>query len=164
MIAYLIDTNVVSKLDKPRPDPNVRRWFEKAAPEPLFASVVTLGEIRLGIESLSPGKCRSDLERSLEHGLPDWFASNLLPVTDRIADRWARITVQARRSGLHPTTTDGMIAATALEHRLTLVTRNVKDFTFSRSRSSTPGTPTDFAATKFRVNPPTALSHTFQRK
>ena len=89
---------------------------------------MTFGEIRLGIEDLAVGKRRSELEQWLEEGVPDWFQDNLLPVTKAITERWGQITVQAKRKGMTVATVDGLIAATAIEHRLTLVTRNVKDF------------------------------------
>lgn len=61
-------------------------------------------------------------------GLPAWFADNLLPITHPIVRHWATIAANARRTGLTLTTADGLIAATAMEHDLTLVTRNEKDF------------------------------------
>ena len=94
----------------------------------LFVSVITLAEIRLGIEDLPLGKRRTALEEWFEHGLPAWFESHLLPVTKTIADRWARVAIQAKKRGIFITTADGLIAATALDHDLALVTRNVKDF------------------------------------
>jgi predicted nucleic acid-binding protein len=124
----LIDTNVISEFAKANPDPNVIRWFQAADPDTLFASVVTLGEIRLGIEDLPMGKRRRDLELWLTTGLPAWFAANLLPVTKEIAERWGRATIEAKRNGLMLATADGLIAATALDHDLTLITRNTKDF------------------------------------
>jgi predicted nucleic acid-binding protein len=126
---FLIDTNVVSEFVKPQPSPDVRLWFESTDPSSLFASVITVGEIRLGIEDLPPGKRRTDLEQWLEIGLPGWFEANLLPVTKAIADRWGQVTIQAKRRGVAMSTADGLIAATAIEHGLALVTRNVKDFT-----------------------------------
>ena len=74
------------------------------------------------------GKRRADLEKWLDQGLPEWFDSNLLPVTKAIAERWGRLTIQAKRKGITITTADGLIAATALEHELAIVTRNTKDF------------------------------------
>ena len=73
-------------------------------------------------------KRRAELERWLDEGLPDWFQSHLLPVTKAIADRWGRLTIEAKRKGISITTADGLIAATALEHDLEVVTRNVRDF------------------------------------
>ncbi len=128
MNGYLIDTNVISEFIQPQPAAQVIRWFHQVSPSNLYASVMTLGEIRLGIEKLPESKRRSALENWLQTGLPIWFASNLLPVSSGIADRWGKLTIQARRRGMMLTTTDGLIAATALEHDLTLVTRNVKDF------------------------------------
>ena len=128
MSGFLIDTNVISEFVKPAPDLNVLAWFQAADPDSLFASVVTVGEIRLGIENLPVSKRRADLEVWLTTGLPAWFDANLLPVTKAIADRWGRATIAAKLKGLMLATTDGLIAATALEHELTLVTRNTKDF------------------------------------
>jgi len=125
---FLIDTNIISEFVKPNPEPNVIRWFQTADPDTLYASVVTVGEIRLGIEDMPLGKRRTDLELWLNTGLPAWFDANLLPVTKEIAERWGRATIEAKRKGLMLATADGLIAATALEHDLTLVTRNTKDF------------------------------------
>ena len=125
---FLIDTNVISEFVRPKPSLQVKHWFESAEPESLFASVVTFGEIRLGIEDLPAGKRRAALEQWLEEGVPEWFQANLLPVTKAIADRWGQMTIQAKRKGVTISTADGLIAATALEHDLTLVTRNAKDF------------------------------------
>jgi toxin FitB len=125
---FLVDTNVVSEFIRPQPDSRVIRWLEAADSESLFASVVTFGEIRLGIEDLPVSKRRAALEEWLEQGLPQWFESHLLPVTKAIADRWGQLTIKAKRKGIAITTADGLIAATALEHDLAIVTRNVKDF------------------------------------
>jgi predicted nucleic acid-binding protein len=125
---FLVDTNVLSEFIKPQPDSRVIGWLEAADPELLFASVVTFGEIRLGIEDLPVGKRRAALEEWLEHGLPEWFESHLLAVTKAIADRWGQLTISAKRKGIAITTADGLIAATALEHGLAIGTRNVKDF------------------------------------
>lgn len=89
MSGFLVDTNVISEFIKPQPDPRVIGWLDAADPESLFASVVTFGEIRLGIEDLPAGKRRAALDQWFEQGLPAWFDSHLLPVTRLIADRWA---------------------------------------------------------------------------
>ncbi len=119
MSGFPIDTNVISEFIKPQPDSKVIRWLEAADPESLFASVITFGEIRLGIEDLAPGKRRADLEQWLDQGLPEWFENHLLPVTKAVVDRWGRLTIQAK---------DGLIGANALEHDLAIVPRNMKDF------------------------------------
>jgi predicted nucleic acid-binding protein len=94
----------------------------------LFASVINFGEIRLGIEDLPVGKRRAALEQWLEEGVPEWFQANLLPVTKGIADRWGQMTIQAEQKGVTISAADGLIAATAIRHGLTLVTSNLKDF------------------------------------
>jgi predicted nucleic acid-binding protein len=127
--AYLVDTNVISEFAKPDPNPHVIAWLQQTDPASLFASVITFGEIRLGIENLAPGRRRTELDVWFATGLPAWFAANLLPATRETADHWARLSIRAKRQGLALTTPDGLIAATALEHGLTLATRNVGDFT-----------------------------------
>lgn len=129
MSGFLVDTNSISEFVKPEPNPKVKHWFEIADPASLFVSVITVGEIRLGIEDMPLGKRRTDLERWLKTGLPQWFESNLLPITKEIANRWGQLTIAAKRNGITVATNDGLIAATALEHDLAIVTRNIKDFT-----------------------------------
>ena len=128
MNGYLIDTNVISEFSRPAPSLKVQHWLQSADPETLFVSAITVGEIRLGIENQPASKRRTELEIWFEMGLPTWFASNLLPVTPAIADRWGRLTIQAKRKGITVATADGLIAATALVHELVLVTRNWNDF------------------------------------
>ncbi|MDQ2774981.1 MAG: type II toxin-antitoxin system VapC family toxin [Acidobacteriota bacterium] len=128
MSGFLIDTNIISEFVKPDPNSFVKLWFETVDTDSLFASVITFGEIRLGIENLPSSKRRKDLEQWLSEGLPQWFESNLLPVTKAIADRWGRVTMEAKRKGTALAMADGLIAATALVHDLAIVTRNLKDF------------------------------------
>jgi hypothetical protein len=85
------------------------------------------------------GKRRFDLENWLTVGLPGWFQSQLLQVTKEIAGQWGRLTISAKRRGMMLSTTDGLLAATVLEHGMTLVTRNVKDLVGLGVRSSIPG-------------------------
>jgi toxin FitB len=125
---YLIDTNVISELIRPRPESSVVRWFQETDPGALFSSVITWGEIRLGVENLPTGKRRTEIEHWLETRLPEWFGDNLLPVTRSTADRWGRLTARTRRGGITLATADGLMAATALEGDLVLVTRNMRDF------------------------------------
>jgi len=128
VIGSLLDTNIISAFAKPEANKPVIDWITSAPPEILFVSVITVGKLRLGIENLPPGKRQTQLANWLEEGLPDWFGTNLLPVTRAIGERWGRLTIEAKRKGMTLATPDGLIAATAFEHNLTLVTRNVKDF------------------------------------
>jgi predicted nucleic acid-binding protein len=102
--------------------------LKAAAPGSLYASVLTLAEIRRGIEILPASKRRSQLEKWLEGELLESFGTNLLPVTRAIGDRWAVLSARAQRRGAPLAVIDGLIAATALEHDLILATRNVRDF------------------------------------
>jgi predicted nucleic acid-binding protein len=125
---FLLDTNVLSEFARAGdPDQHVDRWFKITAEESLFASVLTLGEIRRGIELLPLGKRRTQLEQWQED-LVASFETRLFPVTKAIANRWAILSAQTQRKGIALANIDGLMAATTLEHDLTLVTRNVKDF------------------------------------
>jgi len=125
---FLLDTNIPSEFRNLRPAPRVVRWLDSIDERSLFISVITLGELRKGCELLELGKRRHDLERWLDIEVRDWFADRILPLTDAIADLWGRLEARRQRLGLPLNTADGQIAATALEHNLTVVTRNVEDF------------------------------------
>ena len=129
MSGFLVDTNVLSEFSRRgEPDPRVKSWVKAAAPGSLYASVLTLAEIRRGIEILPLSKRRTQLEHWLENELLESFDTNVLPVTKAIADRWAVLSAGAQKRGTPLSIIDGLIAATALEHELTLVTRNARDF------------------------------------
>ncbi|HEY2019286.1 MAG TPA: type II toxin-antitoxin system VapC family toxin [Bryobacteraceae bacterium] len=127
MSGFLLDTNVVSELIRPDPDGNVRRWVEETDESILFLSVLTLGEIRRGIERLSSGRRRGRLESWLQVDLPSRFLDRILPIDEAVADRWGRISALADVQGKPAPVIDGLLAATALHHNLTLVTRNGAD-------------------------------------
>ncbi len=127
-MSYLIDTNAISELLRARPEPRVAEWFDRAAPESLHISVLSLGELRKGVESLPAGVRRERIGAWLEVELPAWFEDRVLPIDAGVADLWGRL---LGRIGRPVAAVDSLIAATALKHRLRLVTRNVEDFRFS---------------------------------
>ena len=129
MSGFLLDTNVLFEFNR-RGDPNplVKQWLEAADTGSLYASVLTLAEIRFGVELLPPSKRRMQLEEWLDRDLPAWFDGRVLPVDRLIADRWGVLRAQAQRKGRPLSVVDGLLAATALEHGLTIVSRNVSDF------------------------------------
>ena len=128
MIGFLVDTNVLSELTRPKTNAQVENWLNNANDEQLFLSVISLGEILRGITILPEGKRRVQLQHWVTETLRPWFDGRLLPVSERIAERWGILTGECQLKGRRLTTADGLIAATALEHDLTVVTRNVRDF------------------------------------
>lgn len=129
MNGFLLDTNVLSEFKRTQtPNPQVVTWLRRTSPDSLWTSVLNFGEIRKGIQRLPAGRRRSELELWLEHDLARWFEYRLIPVSKAIADRWGIIAAHALAQGVSVPSVDGLIAATAIEYGLTLVTRNVKDF------------------------------------
>lgn len=124
-MSYLIDTNVMSELRKRQANANLVAWMQARPRESLYLSVLSLGEIRKGIEGVADAAFRQTLTDWLEVDLPKYFLGRLLGVDAQIADRWGRLQASAGRT---LPVVDAMLAATALQHDLTLVTRNVKDF------------------------------------
>lgn len=124
-MSYLVDTNVLSELRRYAPDLSVASWFQKRPPASLYLSVLTLGEIRKGIELLSDGRRQLALRDWLDVDLPAFFTGRILPINGAVADRWGRIVAAAGRP---VPAVDSLLAATAVTHGLILVTRNVKDF------------------------------------
>jgi len=124
-MSYLVDTNVLSELrKKQRCDANVAAWLASVRPDELFVSVLSLGEIRRGIELLNRRDPASAgvLDKWLA-GLEAHYSDRILPITAAIADRWGRLSPDKPLP-----VSDGLIAASCIEHRLTIVTRNTDDF------------------------------------
>ena len=126
-MSYLVDTNVISELVRPKPAKAVLAWFENIPSEALHISVLTLGEIRWGVEQMPDGARREKLRLWLEHELVDWFGTRILLVDIPVADRWGRLVAQMGRP---VPSIDSLLAATALHYELRLVTRNQKDFDY----------------------------------
>ncbi len=124
-MSYLLDTNIVSETARRKPNKAVIAWLDQLPGEALYVSVLTLGEIRKGIEALTDRKRREKLRFWLEHELPLWFDGRVLPIDFAVADRWGRLLAEVGRP---VPTIDSLLAATALHHELRLVTRNSGDF------------------------------------
>ena len=126
---FLLDTNVVSELQRPEPAPAVCQWYDGVGRADLFLSVVTIGEVIQGAEKLMssrPDKAREYI-RWLTTLRAD-FKDRLLPVTEAVAEAWGRINGRGMAQGQRPAFVDNLLAATAHVHGLTLATRNLKDF------------------------------------
>lgn len=122
---YLIDTNIISELVSAKPNPNVIKWFEQIPLEAVYLSVLTIGEIRKGIEKLNDSKKKQQLLPWLEHELPKMFDMRIIPISVEVADRWGRLLNLSNRT---LPAINSLIAATALHYDMTLVTRNTQDF------------------------------------
>jgi predicted nucleic acid-binding protein len=128
MSGFLLDTNCISELVRVKPEPIVMAWIEAADETLLYLSVLTLGEIRKGLALLPQGRRRTGLETWLEVDLRARFSGRILPIDGEIADRWGLLAANARIVGKTLSAIDGLLAATALHHNLTIVSRNVSDF------------------------------------
>lgn len=125
---FLLDTNVISELMKQRPSRRVAGWVEGITEDLLHLSVITIGEIRKGIELLDDDdRRRGVLQSWLDRDVRVRFAGRLLPFDDLVAERWGRLEALAKRRRLTLPTIDAQLAATALHHGLTFVTRNTTD-------------------------------------
>ena len=129
MNGFLLDTNCISEVVRGKPEPRVVEWLEAVDEEMLYLSVLTLGEIRKGVAGLPQGKRRTQLETWLEVELGARFSGRILPIDAAVADRWGWLAADAKRKGKGLSTIDALLAATALHFNLTLVSRNVNDFT-----------------------------------
>lgn len=127
-MSYLLDTNVLSELVRTNPDSAVVSWFDQVPDDSLYISVLSLGEIRKGVESIPDGMKKERLRVWLEHSLPDWFDGRVLDIDEAVAERWGRMLAEAGRP---VPAIDSLLAATALQHDLRMVTRNAQDFIFS---------------------------------
>lgn len=128
MSGFLLDTNCISEMVRPKPEPRVLDWMTATDESVLYLSVLTLGEIRKGLAALPQSRRRTRLETWLEVELRARFAGRILPVDESIADRWGLLAAEAKRRGKALSVIDGLLAATAHHHNLTIVSRNDSDF------------------------------------
>ena len=133
MTGWLLDTNVLSELRRPRPGPKVVAFVAAQPLDALFISSVTLAEIRFGIELVADAGRRAELNDWLTHKVRPMFAQRVLPVTEDIMFKWRLIVEDGRKAGHTFSQPDLIIAATALEHGLTLVSRDTSDYEKARA-------------------------------
>ena len=127
-MSFLLDTNVVSEWARERPNEGVVAWLAAIDEDRVFLSVVTLAELRHGIQRLADGSRRRRLDTWLKDELAPRFEGRLLAIDPPVADRWGEIVAEREAAGLPIGVMDAFIAATARVHQLTLVTRNDSDF------------------------------------
>ena len=128
MTGWLLDTNVLSELRRPKPDRKVVAFIAAQPLELLYVSAVTLAEIRFGIEVVTDATKRAELNDWLAHKVRPRFEQRVLPVTEEIMFKWRLLVEDGRKAGYTFSQPDLIIAATALHHGLTVVTRNVSDY------------------------------------
>jgi toxin FitB len=131
-MARLLDTNVLSELRKPRPQPEVVAFLAAQPLNDLYVSVVTMAELRFGIELVPEPDRRSELSDWLAQKVRPMFDRRVLPLNEEVMLKWRLLVEDGRKTGHTFSQPDLMIAATAIEHGLTLVTRNTRDFAKAR--------------------------------
>ena len=124
---YLLDTCVVSELTRPKPQRPVVQWIRSEPETRLHLSVLTIGELRKGIERLPDSHKRKQIEAWLNNELRNRFSGRILSVDGEVAERWGLESAKAEQSGTPLPVIDGLLAATGLVHGMTVVTRNTKD-------------------------------------
>jgi toxin FitB len=129
---WLLDTNVLSELRRPRPEPKVRAFIAAQPLDLLYVSVVTLAEIRFGIERLTDLAQRSELNDWLAHRVRPMFVQRVLPVTEDIMLKWRVMVEEGRKSGHTFSQPDLIIAATGQQHGLTIVSRDTSEYLRAR--------------------------------
>ncbi len=127
-MSYLLDTNVISEWVKPKPDPGVIRWLSQVDEDRVFLSVISVAELRHGIEKLALGVRRKKLEAWLMDDLIDRFDNRIIQIDTDIANAWGCIVQQRQSTGRPISSMDAFVAGTALVKDLVVVTRNVADF------------------------------------
>lgn len=132
MSGWLLDTNVISELRRRRPDPRVRTFVANQSLEDLFVSTVTFAEIRYGIEMVGDPIRRAELNDWLVHRVRPMFEQRVLEVSEDVMFKWRLLVEEGRKAGHTFSQPDLIIAATALQHGLTVVTRDTGGFELAR--------------------------------
>ncbi len=140
MTGWLLDTNILSELRKPRPEPKVAKFVAAQPLDVLFVSVVTLAELRFGIELAPDITRRADLNDWLTHKVRPMFEGRVLPISEDVMFKWRLLVEDGRKAGHTFSQPDLIIAATGLHHGLTIVTRDTGDYARTRAPTFNPWT------------------------
>lgn len=132
MTGWLLDTNVISELRRPRPEPKVTAFIRSQPLEGLYVSIVTFAEIRFGIELLPDATRRSDLNDWLAHKVRPMFDQRVLAVSEDVMFKWRLLVEDGRKTGHTFSQPDLIIAATAQHHGLTVVSRDTREYQAAR--------------------------------
>lgn len=138
---YLFDTCVISEVIRPKPSEGVLTWLEQISNDRIYLSVLTLGELRKGILRLGDARKARRLQTWLDTDVRQRFDGHILPIDDEVALEWGRLCAEAEQRGHPRPVVDAFLAATAIVHHLTLVTRNTSDFAFTRANVFNPWEP-----------------------
>lgn len=128
---YVLDTNVISELIARQPNQHVVNWIDNLDPETIYLSVISIGEVRKGIEKLAPSRRKDDLTHWLTNDLLLRFADKIVGITTNVMLVWGELTGQLDREGTSMPALDSLIAASVIEGEFTLVTRNEADFQYA---------------------------------
>lgn len=133
MTGWLLDTNVLSELRRPRPEPRVVAFVEDQPLDSLYVSAVSFAELRFGIEMVPDAARRTELNDWLAHKVRPMFEQRVLPVTEDVMFKWRLLVEEGRKAGHTFSQPDLIIAATGLQHGLTIVTRDTRDYVKARA-------------------------------
>jgi toxin FitB len=129
---YILDTNVISELVAPQPNPNMLHWLEELDPDQVFLSVIVIGELQKGITKLPDSKRKQDLELWFHEDLLVRFREHLLPIDTETMSVWGVLLAELETSGRPMSAIDSLLAASVRRHQFTLVTRNTTHFENAR--------------------------------
>jgi predicted nucleic acid-binding protein len=132
LTGWLLDTNILSELRRPRPESRVVSFIASKPLDLLFVSTVTFAEIRFGIECVADATRRAELNDWLAHKVRPMFEQRVLPVSEDVMFKWRLLVAEGRRAGHTYSQPDLIIAATALHYGLTIVSRDTGDFKKAR--------------------------------